>query len=224
MTTEKKKRTPKPAMNRGVAVIVPLLTLPADAPLQDLLAAGEIALTLATGDLPEDLREWLVLGTKEWNSPDTETKLRKISRMGQAMVGFSYGTVKRFENRAVYHEIVDTIQQIRLNLLLGHGTMVLMPFFSGEPPKSGWLDESFEAGSLAKAVGDRIIRTPAQFVKTRLYQLERAFPYYLAKEWETLSFYVGACPRCGKVFEKKQANAEYCSKSCANMDSRDRKK
>jgi uncharacterized C2H2 Zn-finger protein len=36
------------------------------------------------------------------------------------------------------------------------------------------------------------------------------------------AFFIGRCPRCEKVFEKKQANAEYCGKSCANMVSRDR--
>lgn len=32
--------------------------------------------------------------------------------------------------------------------------------------------------------------------------------------------WIGACPRCGKVFEKKQANAEYCGKYCATEGTR----
>lgn len=58
------------------------------------------------------------------------------------------------------------------------------------------------------------------------------FCYYVGKRFKSLAagyvceafncygrpsvgaFYVGHCPKCGKVFQKKQANAEYCSKSC----------
>lgn len=29
-------------------------------------------------------------------------------------------------------------------------------------------------------------------------------------------FYIGACPKCGKIFKKLQSNTEFCSKKCGN--------
>ncbi len=30
--------------------------------------------------------------------------------------------------------------------------------------------------------------------------------------------YIGACPRCGKIFEKKRGDQEYCGKACASTE------
>lgn len=39
-----------------------------------------------------------------------------------------------------------------------------------------------------------------------------------------IDFYLAVCCHCGKVFEKKQANAEYCSKYCVDQVFRTTKK
>lgn len=207
MTTTAKKRVPKPTATPATDALLAVLPLIADDPGK--LSDRKIV------DLVCEFVEHLVDGL---NNPVCDWR------------GFRKGLA---DNTALLGYMRDTAANIReaiANVSPGRD----------EPPNNDlcrWIGDGlaldaktrdraviFYEGGFEMMGGGGFEITPDVAVKLyRAHVTEAAWDSLLHGTHANGWHYVGCCPRCGKVFEKKQSNAEYCSKSCANMVSRDRR-
>lgn len=196
MTTEKRKRIPKPAPWKETVSLLSWVECLNASTDQEMRAAIEhITKELDVPDdprFPEMRNPYPILKAKENFDymRETITFLRDLFR------AFARGQWRDDEQKEQLHSLLQRI-------------------FPGPT-----VSEDMRSGAnffLATALSPKNIMdpktNPCENLRGRLaLTIAEAF-----RDGNAL-IYSGECPRCGKIFERKQKNAEYCSKACGGAD------
>lgn len=189
------KRVQKPTITPSVEVIlwsIPFLNCDEKTPMEEIRnLAVELLLKYEDEDTSEDVIQQIRLRYHQahlWNSGYLEGKLRHTRNFLFTMLRIGLGVpVEPLLVEAFQHEISEVADRIRL--------------ISNWVPGETWLEPSTKYPSELKDIPPFL----QQSLTIRIADGIKS---------GTLAFYVGICPRCGKVFERKRVDQKYCGKTC----------
>ena len=201
MTTEKKKRTPKPAMTPEVRTVIASIPFLNFTWKDQHRIANEEALLEVFRPVVQELFPGLLSADQIkartlWvDDSEPMTHVRETQIISASILR---DLAKEAEPKRPPPEWLNEAQaaldSLRVRLRLFPAKMVIEPSIADEDRNTWRL--------IAKTARTLLIKSVVS-----AFQADGAGP-----------FYVGACPRCGKIFEKKQANAAFCSYSCGSAD------
>ncbi|MBP7632855.1 hypothetical protein KBA41_01700 [Candidatus Ozemobacteraceae bacterium] len=205
MTTEKKKRMPKPAMTTEVRTVIASIPFLNFTWKDQHRIANEEALlevfrqvvqaVIPTLDTPESIKD----ATRWADESEPMRHVRETQIISSSMVrDLVTGRASKMPPPEWLSDAQDSLDSLRVRILNSPIGLVIDPKIE-EKDKHTWR-------LIAK-------RTRTLLIKDILTSF---IPGGAGLE------YIGACPRCGKIFEKKRGDKVFCSPAClsASMQKR----
>lgn len=225
--TEKKKRFPKP--QKGITLDYLLSN---GLPFLNAKDKDEIILSvqgfieeLAKTETGEHLYPVTLIGWddkyshKFFSLPETRESLMKAQTAAQLLIKSASlpGFIKDVQDMA-WSRYMEPLEPV-YNRFFSKEGRTIPDFKIGAKGRKGIKDQDSFNEVWVKALPAIIICLTISAIKDGAYQvIEKGHNSETRYLKSAAVAFLGMCPRCGTIFEKKQSNAEFCSKRCGNAD------
>lgn len=203
MTTEKRKRLPKPTKTWQVQALIDLVPfLQAD----HRHLCWEAIEWVKKYPPSSGSRSFLTPGVLDINV----NELAEIHRNLCEAMRFAYG-LQNSDSKGTSKWMTEARRGVTEEIMLGSGT-IMHSWIPAKPTDRDWHNRYFAGMAvmvLCEALGANL--TPKIDPNTQ-------------PNLEAGKAYVGVCPNCRKIFQKPRLNAEYCGKTCADTASKRRQR